>query len=121
MTAPISPDAWPLWHYRGTLIRCKDGDTAVIRIDLGFSAYQEIAVRIDGYNAPELHGPDRDRALAAKAELESILAGRPLYLTTRKDSRSFERYLARVYVLRDGNGLYDVASLMAAYNVPQGQ
>lgn len=118
----LTPAGFPLWHYRGSFVRTKDGDTAVIRLDLGFGVFQQIPVRIVGYNAPELHGPHAAEAQKAKAQLELYLTDTTLYLVTEKDRQSFERYLARVFIAsKEGGPLVDIASIMAPFNVPQGQ
>lgn len=113
---------FPRYHYRGTLVRVIDGDTAVFDADLGFGVGLEIMVRLVGYNAPEMRGPDPTRAMLAKAHLDQLLHGRPVYLATLKDGQSFARFLAAAYV-DDGEGeLIDVADLMraAGFDVPQG-
>lgn len=113
---------WPRYQYRARLMRVKDGDTAVLRIDLGFSIFTEISVRFMGYNAPELGGVN-NHGVAAKAFLCSMLEGTDLFIRTHKDSRSFERYLAEVFVFMDLDGqLVPVAELMraAGFDVPQG-
>jgi endonuclease YncB( thermonuclease family) len=103
-----------LYHYAATCLRVVDGDTFVALVDCGFGVRREIHVRITGYDAPELHGPTAEAGLAARTELNLHFGfGAPLRLQTRKDSASFERYLARVYVQRHGE-LVDVADLMIA-------
>ena len=56
-----------------TLIRVVDGDTIRVDIDLGADVIlKNQAVRLLGIDAPELHGPERPRGLAAKAALEKF-------------------------------------------------
>jgi micrococcal nuclease len=113
---------FPRYHYRAALMHVVDGDTAVFDVDLGFGVGLAIPVRIVGYNAPEMRGPDPYRAGLAKAHLDQLLLGRPVYLATLKDGQSFARYLAAVFV-DDGDGeLISVADAMkaAGFDVPQG-
>jgi endonuclease YncB( thermonuclease family) len=108
-----------LWHYNATLVRCIDGDTFEADVDLGFGVRKLIRVRALGYDAPELHGATAEAGARAKAFLQNMLDPRQpwnatgLRLVTEKDSQSFERYLARVYLIRDGQ-LRDLAAIMIA-------
>ena len=103
-------DAWPRYHYVGTLIRVVDGDTFWANIDEGFDDHRYISLRIAGMNTPEMHGPDRLRAIAARDRLAELLGDRPLYIKTDKDRQSFARYVARVYL--DPAGTLDVAEML---------
>jgi endonuclease YncB( thermonuclease family) len=113
---------WPTYRWRAKMIRVKDGDTAVLQFDTGFNQSITLPIRLVGYNAPELRGPDPAAGAAARASLAALLADATLYVETIKDSRSFERYLACVFVER-GGVLTDVAESMKAlgYDVTQGQ
>jgi len=111
------------YTYPAELVRVIDGDTAVLRIDLGFNVSTTQHVRFLGYNAPELHGKNASKAQAAKAELESLLAGRKLIVKTSKDFiQTFARYLADVWVA-DQTGWSNVAGWMKSkgYDVKQGE
>jgi endonuclease YncB( thermonuclease family) len=122
MIASMRPDDFPRYHYRGKLVRVIDGDTAVFALQLGFDISAEIMVRLTGYNAPELRGPNPGTAAAAREYLAALLKDGPCYLATLKDSQSFARYLAAVFIEGPDGGLSDVADLMrgAGYHVPQG-
>ena len=111
------------YTYPAELVRVIDGDTAVLRIDLGFNVSTTQHVRFLGYNAPELHGKNASKAQAAKTELESLLAGRKLIVKTSKDFiQTFARYLAEVWVA-DQTGWSNVAGWMQskAFDVKQGE
>lgn len=111
------------YTYPAKLERVIDGDTAVLLIDLGFSCSTTQHVRIKGYNAPEMYGPNATKAHQAKAELQGLLAGRKLIIkTTKAFSQSFARYLAEVYFCTD-TGVYAVADDMISkgFNVEQGK
>lgn len=116
----MAPD-FPRYHYRGTLARVIDGDTADFDVELGFGVGFRARVRLIGYNAPELHGPDPEKGAMAREYLSALLQTRPCYLATARDSQSFARYLAVVRI-DDAGGLIDVADLMRAngFDVPQG-
>jgi endonuclease YncB( thermonuclease family) len=96
----------PAYRYRATLQRAIDGDTYILRIDLGFHASVAITIRVRGLNTPELHGTDRPLGLASKTAAELLLANaKVIVLETYKDEQSFARWIADVYV--DGESLAD--------------
>jgi len=57
--------------YRAKLIRCVDGDTADLHVDLGFYTYKVIRARLIGVNTPERGQPDFKKATAM---LENLIA-----------------------------------------------
>ena len=110
------------YTYAARLERIIDGDTAVLRIDLGFDVTTKQHVRFKGYNAPEMHKSHAMEGIRAKAELEMLLAGKQLVITTTQDfQQTFARYLADVYVIHQ-TGIESVSEHMiqAGFNVPQG-
>lgn len=88
----------PAYRYRAKVRRVIDGDTYILDIDLGFRIYAAINIRVHNYDAPEMVGPDRARGLAAKAAAEALLLARDIMIESYKDARSFERWVADVYV-----------------------
>lgn len=111
-------DRGSLWRFRGWPQRIIDGDTFVAMIDTGFSGRHEGHIRIADLLAPELHqsgGPE------AQALLATALISGPrewsLRIVTRQretvvsEVRSFERWVADVWVVRDGR-LVDVKELL---------
>ncbi len=112
-------DGFNLYHYRATVVRVIDGDTAWLRIDHGKRIYSDDSFRIVGMNAPEINkGTFEERAEGgrSKAELERLVGppGSPVYVETLKDTQSFGRYLARVYAPGESGELIDVAAAMVA-------
>lgn len=98
--------------YYARLIRVVDGDTVELNVDLGFDVHTHIKVRLDGYNAPELHGPNRDQALIASKQLDDLLAGKNLMIkTNQKFTRSFARYVAKIYAA-ENNLWVDICDVM---------
>ena len=85
-----------LHEYRATLDRVKDGDTFVLLIDLGFGCLTRQPIRVIDFNAPELPTPEgkaaRDQAIRVFASATDIR------VRTYKDARTFERWLAEVWV-----------------------
>jgi len=65
-----------MYEYKAIVDRVVDGDTIDCTIDLGFSVWKKIRVRMEGINAPESRTRDleeKERGLAAKARLVEIL------------------------------------------------
>lgn len=93
-----------LFWYRAAPIRVIDGDTLIVEIDLGLRVRAEHSIRILDLDTPELFsGEDREAGARAKAALAAWVmdaadGGRwPLLIHTKKDSQTFNRYLADVY------------------------
>lgn len=100
----------PAYRYRAIPYRIIDGDTYVLRLDLGFRASVAITVRVRGYDAPEMTGSDKARGLAAKdAATDILMAATTIVVETYKDEQSFARWIADVYV--DG---VSIAELLAS-------
>ena len=111
------------YTYNAQVIRVIDGDTAELDVDLGFDVHFRISVRFKGYNAPEIHGPNKAAGQAAKEELTQLLTGHSIIIKTDKlYSQSFARYLATVYV-GTADGWVAVSERMKSkgFNVKQGQ
>jgi micrococcal nuclease len=65
-----------LYHYNCELIRVIDGDTLVAMVDLGFSVWSKVEVRLFGIDAPESRTKNLDekkRGLASKERVISLL------------------------------------------------
>lgn len=111
------------YTYYAKVKRIIDGDTAEFDIDLGFNVHAHVVVRFKGYNAPEIHGPNKAEGQRAKDELGSLLWAEMCIIKTDKlFSQSFARYLATVSVGKP-EGWVDVAEHMIGkgFNVKQGQ
>ena len=65
-----------MYEYKAVVDRVVDGDTIDVIIDLGFSVWKKMRVRMEGINTPESRTRDleeKKRGLAAKDRLKSIL------------------------------------------------
>lgn len=110
----MTTDEFPLYRYRGTVLRVIDGDSIEISLDFGMRVYHTMQLRIAGINAPEIVGGDRAAALAAAEALESLVTGQTVYVRTHRDGRSFARYVGDIFVLGADGELVDVAALLVA-------
>ncbi len=93
-----------MYSYRCAVVRIIDGDTLELDIDLGFHVHQRSVVRMLGYDAPEMSGPDGEDA---KGLLSILIGDGPLTCRTIPDRRGddradgFRRYLVDLYAGAD--------------------
>lgn len=82
------------------LIRVVDGDTVILRIDLGYKCFTEHSIRLLGVDTPELRSKDPDermRAQDAKSFVKDWFRshGQDLVIRSEK-SDSFGRWLGDI-------------------------
>ncbi len=87
----------PCYRYRATLVRVIDGDTAVLRLDLGFRVFAELKVRVAGVNTPERGQPGWGEA----RDFAWQTLARPLIVESFKFGQSFERWVCAVWTVHD--------------------
>ena len=61
-----------MFKYNAKVERVVDGDTVDALVDLGFSTWKKVRIRMMGINAPESRTRDL-KEIAAKARLEELL------------------------------------------------
>lgn len=102
---PTQPDSLPdpPYTYRGTVLRVIDGDTLVVDIDLGFDTHYHARLRLNGVDAPEMRGPEREQGLDTKAAIEALVArpATPVSITSRSRDK-YGRWLATVQFIHNG-------------------
>jgi len=98
---------------RAQVVRIIDGDTLVLRIDLGFYTYIETAVRLLGVDTPEKNSRDQMERLAAHEATEWVRAWCkdypvdvewPLVIRTEKAGK-YGRWLADIWKVGDPESL----------------
>ena len=65
-----------MFNYYAKVDRVVDGDTIDAFVDLGFSTFKKVRIRMHGFNAPESRTRDleeKKRGLAAKERLKVLL------------------------------------------------
>ncbi len=91
-----------MYEYKAIVDRVVDGDTIDCTIDLGFSTWKKVRVRMEGMNAPESRTRDKEekeRGLAAKDRLVEILKYNDNHCILRVSGLGkFGRALATVHV-----------------------
>ena len=86
----------------GQVIKVYDADTITIasRIDIPNSPLYRFSVRLQGIDAPEIHGKNADEkesAIYARDQLESLILHRFIHLKNQKTEK-YGRILADVYL-----------------------
>lgn len=98
-----------LFTYYAFVERVVDGDTLLVKIDLGFGTRVRQYLRLRGINTPEIDTPEGKKA---KTFVERALAKAPRVTLTSSRSDKYGRYLADVFCLpqnairEDKNGRY---------------
>ena len=91
-----------MYEYNAVVDRVVDGDTIKCTIDLGFSTWKKITVRMEGINTPESRTRDKEEkilGLAAKDRLVDILGyNNNKCILKVSGLGKFGRALASVYV-----------------------
>lgn len=99
---PVSySDAMRRGLVRAVSLRVVDGDTGDFLLDLGWLTYAHARVRLYGVDTPELRGTtgaQLAKARRAAQRLEQLVRGRPVLLRSYKDRRTFDRFVAEVFV-----------------------
>jgi endonuclease YncB( thermonuclease family) len=115
MTPPAAPVPTPNWTHPGTVVRVIDGDTLVIRLDLGrypVKIEAEASIRIADLHAPELKEPG---GIETRAYVMDLVGGYPAWtdvvVQTRKPNPSdpYGRIVADVW-LPDGTSIATAVS-----------
>lgn len=110
-----------LWRFRAKPVRVIDGDTFVALCDTGFSGRHEAHIRIADLLAPERTNPGGPSATFRLIGVMNTLIPSwewPLRIVSRQretvisEVRSFERFVADVYVLNSMLELVDVKELV---------
>lgn len=96
-----------MYRYNAELVRIVDGDTIIAMVDLGFSTWKKVTVRLYGINTPETRTRDLDekaKGLAAKERLTEILVdeNEGKFILESFGVGKFGRCLADIWI-RDAN------------------
>jgi endonuclease YncB( thermonuclease family) len=85
-----------VYTYKAALVRVIDGDTVEMTADLGFRVFLREKFRLARIDTPELVGPDRSMAIAAKDFVNLALStAREIVIRTTKDDK-YGRWLAEI-------------------------
>lgn len=94
-----------MYTYNAKVIRVIDGDTIEAMVDLGFSTWKQVTIRMHGINTPESRTKDLEekaRGLAAKARLKEILKeDKNKFILQSHGVGKFGRCLGEIYLEGD--------------------
>jgi micrococcal nuclease len=80
----------------GKVVKVYDGDTITIGAIVMEVAYR-FSVRLNGIDTPELHGPDKDKAILARDDLSKLIMNKIVRLEN-VGTEKYGRVLADVYL-----------------------
>lgn len=87
------------YRYKAFVNKIIDGDTIDVRVDLGFSIFVDMRLRLNGIDTNELHSVDlekRAKAIEARLHVADRILNKDVELVTYKEDK-YGRYLADVY------------------------
>lgn len=86
-----------MYTYQAKVLSVYDGDTITIKIDLGFKITQEMKIRLENVDAPELRGDQRELGLLARDYLRNLINKKDIIINTVKDEKGkYGRYLGTI-------------------------
>ena len=88
-----------LYTYRAKVLRVIDGDTILVKVDLGFRIRIKQRLRLRGIDAPEMGTVEGGRT---RDYVKAVLAGTPWIVVTTTRPDKYGRYLADVYYPKNG-------------------
>jgi micrococcal nuclease len=94
-----------MFEYNARVTRVVDGDTLDLEVDLGFSVFHRVRVRLAGVDTPETFGvkhdsPEYAAGVQARTFVEDFVAmndGRVTVVTLKDKKGKFGRYLATIH------------------------
>ena len=111
----------PLYSsYRAICKEVYDGDTYTMLVDLGFHTYTTVRVRLNGVDTPELDAKDptvKQAGVAVRDRMRQMLIGQPCIIRTQKDTQSFNRWVADVYLVDSSGGSLNIAEYLLMENL----
>lgn len=106
-------------EYPAFVKRVIDGDTIVVTVDLGFSIFHDMPLRMYGINAPETNSTnpmERANGVLAKKWLTDKIDGKEVRVQSVKPNDKYGRYLAEVWLV-DGEQTQSINQMMIEYKL----
>lgn len=102
-----------MFTYVAKVERVVDGDTIDVSIDLGFSIWHKVRLRLAGIDTPEV---STEFGKLVRDHVRSALEGQTVTITTTKTDK-YGRYLAEVFVNENSfNKVLVDIGMAVAYN-----
>lgn len=94
------PPTLDFYNYKGIVTGVYDGDTCTITFSMGLDIeLKNQKLRLYGINAPEMRGATKEKAIAARDYLASLVLNKKVLISTHLDKREkYGRYLAEVWL-----------------------
>ena len=105
----------PFTAYRAICKEVYDGDTYTMLVDLGFHTYATIRVRLRGVDTPEVDARDsivKQAGITARESVRAVLLNQPCIIHTQKDTQSFNRWIADVYLVQPSGEIINIAGYL---------
>lgn len=94
--------------YNAEIISVYDGDTVTAIVDLGFNVLTVQKLRLAEIDTPELRGSERENGLIVRDVVRKIILNKEVLIQTIKDKKGkYGRYIAKIYIDIDGDGVLD--------------
>ena len=87
--------------YKARCSRVVDGDTIIAEVDLGFSVYTKVRVRLEGIDAPEVRTRDlveKQKGLTSKKYLEDVFSINKEFTLESKKLDKYGRCLGTIFI-----------------------
>ena len=98
-----------MFEYNATVTRVVDGDTIDAIVDLGFSTFKKVRIRMHGINAPESRTRDleeKKKGLDAKARLiEMLEENKNEFILVSHGVGKFGRCLGEIFLNKKENSI----------------
>ena len=91
-----------MYEYKAKVLRVVDGDTVDVLVDLGFSHFQKMRLRLFGINTPEMRGEERPAGIKAKQYVidrigDGDTGAQIMIMTERDRTGKYGRYIATIF------------------------
>lgn len=95
----------PKYLYKALVERVVDGDTLLLRIDLGFQVWKEQRIRLAGVDAPEIDTKDGQKAAAL---VNDLLAPLEVVVVKTHKIDIYGRYVGHIFYSSDERDVSDI-------------
>jgi micrococcal nuclease len=96
-------NAFSFYKYKAVVTSIYDGDSITCDLDLGWGVcLKSRKIRLQGIDAPEIRGSEREHGLVSKARLEELILNKEVVLESYRDrTGKYGRYLATIWLFDD--------------------
>lgn len=96
-----------MYTYKAKVTSVYDGDTITALVDLGFSSFRVMKLRLARIDTPEMRGAEKEQGKIVRDIVRGKILDKDITIKTQKDKTGkYGRYIAEV-ILEDGTNLND--------------